>query len=239
MDYLSLLIPIAYLTILLTSLATFSSLYRRRKQTQQRSLTPYFPPHTSRNIYLSLLHLPNEQKIPDSVLRAALLNRAVEDIRRIIELRTRKGPLQTLQQRGIVGDEIWQRLLRAEQEMEIEVKDVVSEANALSGGSWGQTIFQSANEMAQNQILRKKLDAVRATVPAEKARWEEQRERSRRELEGDQGAVGARAVADSGGAAQSAAASTAVAGVRETPSGDGTVPASTTGGKNKKKKTKK
>ena len=96
------------------------------------SLAPYFPPHTQRDIYLSLLHLndPNDKtatKVPDSVLRAALLERAQEDITRIIEIRTRKQALSQLLQRGIVGDEIWQRLLRAEQEMEVEVKDVVQE----------------------------------------------------------------------------------------------------------------
>ena len=34
--------------------------------------------------------------------------------------------------RGVVGDEIWQRLLRAEQEMEVEVKDVVQEVSLKS-----------------------------------------------------------------------------------------------------------
>jgi hypothetical protein len=98
------------------------------------SLAPYFPPHTQRNIYLSLLHLSDDAganekapKVPDSILRAALLARAQEDITRIIEIRTRKQALSTLLQRGVVGDEIWQRLLRAEQELELEVKDVVQE----------------------------------------------------------------------------------------------------------------
>ena len=46
-----------------------------------------------RNIYLSLLHLEPEEgnekarKVPESVLRAALLERAVEDIHRIIQIR--------------------------------------------------------------------------------------------------------------------------------------------------------
>jgi Preprotein translocase subunit Sec66 len=31
----------------------------------------------------------------------------------------------------VVGDEIWQRLLRAEQELEVEVKDVVEEVCSL------------------------------------------------------------------------------------------------------------
>lgn len=37
-----------------------------------------------------------------------------------------------LLQRGSVGDDLWQRFLRAEKEMEEEVKDVVSEVSMLS-----------------------------------------------------------------------------------------------------------
>ena len=55
------------------------------------------------------------------------MRRAVEDIHRIIQIRNAKPALQTLLQRGSVGDELWQRFLRAEQEIEEEVKDVVSE----------------------------------------------------------------------------------------------------------------
>lgn len=186
MQYLSLLIPIAYLSILIGSMATFSHLYRQRQINSKLRLAPYFPPHTTRNIYLSLLHLQDDPstKVPDTVLRAALLARATEDIQRIMEVRTRKPALAALLQRGVVGDEIFQRLTRAEQELEIELKDVVSEANALAPG-WGQMIFQSANEMVQNKILRDRLEVVKATLPAEKERWEAQREKSRRELEGE------------------------------------------------------
>jgi translocation protein SEC66 len=158
MNWLSLLIPFAYLGILVASLATFSSLYRKRKAglfpsprrpkpqlnysvAASLSLAPYFPPHTQRNIYLSLLHLSDDAganekapKVPDSILRAALLARAQEDITRIVEIRTRKQALSTLLQRGVVGDEIWQRLLRAEQELELEVKDVVQEVWLLFPG---------------------------------------------------------------------------------------------------------
>ncbi|KAL2436737.1 hypothetical protein ABEF95_013711 [Exophiala dermatitidis] len=190
MEYLSLLIPIAYLGILIGSMATFSHLYRQRQVTSKLRLAPYFGPHTTRNIYLSLLHLQDQSstetttKVPDSILRAALLARAVEDIQRIREIQTRKPALAQLLQRGVVGDEIFQRLQRAEQELELELKDVVAEANALAP-NWGLSIFQSANEMVQNKILRDKLDAVRATLPAEKEAWEAQRERSRRELLGE------------------------------------------------------
>jgi len=115
---------------------------------------------------------------------AALQERAVEDIQRIREIQTRKGPLNTLLQRGVVGEEIWQRLLRAEQELEAELKDVVAEATALAAG-WGTTIFQSANEIVVNRLTKLKIDEIRAGLEGEKKVWEEVRERSRRELEGE------------------------------------------------------
>ena len=103
-----------------------------------------------------------------------------------MHVRTRKPALSQLLQRGVVGDEIWQRLVRAEQELELELKDVVAEANALANG-WGQTIFQSAGEMVQNRMLREKLDGVKESVPEEKARWEQTRETTRRDFEKELG----------------------------------------------------
>ncbi|KIW65736.1 hypothetical protein PV04_07962 [Phialophora macrospora] len=274
---LSLLIPIAYVSILLGSMATFSHLYRSRQVNKKLRLAPYFPEHTTRNIYISLLHLSdsdssNEKdkasKVPDSVLRAALLARACEDIRRIMEVRLRKPALAALLQRGVVGDEIFQRLQRAEQELELEIKDVVAEANALSGapGTWGQTIFQSANEMVQNQMLREKLDGIKAGLPAEKERWERTRESARRELLGGDGATSTPASAATTNPAPASAPAPVPAGqgailkgaagssdedgvIVETPAAEVVTPAATGGsaggggggggGKNKKKKGKK
>ena len=153
-DLVGLSIPFAYLGLLVGSLATFSSLYRKRKAggfsspavvpkymcrklsrtiAKSASLEPWFDPHVQRNIYLSLLHLepqPGQDKatpVPDSILKAALLQRAAEDIRRILAIRGAKQPLSQLLQRGSVGDDLWQRFLRAEKEMEAEVRDVVEE----------------------------------------------------------------------------------------------------------------
>lgn len=64
-------------------------------------------------------------------MKAALLRRATEDIRRVLALRSQKQALSMLLQRGSVGDDLWQRFLRAEKEMEEEVKDVVSEVGLL------------------------------------------------------------------------------------------------------------
>lgn len=112
---------------------------------ESANLAPWFPPHLQRNIYLTLLHLEPEAsggdgqekkapKVPDSVLRAALLRRAVEDIHRIIQIRSAKQACGALLQRGSVGDDLWQRFLRAEKEMEEELRDVVMEVSGFSRG---------------------------------------------------------------------------------------------------------
>ncbi|KAI9371921.1 Pre protein translocase subunit Sec66-domain-containing protein [Aspergillus egyptiacus] len=180
-DWISLAVPFAYLSILIGSLATFSSLYRKRKARKATSLEPWFPPHLQRDIYFSLLHLDppatapakGEKKppaVPESVLKAALLRRAQEDIRRVMALRSQKQALAMLLQRGSVGDDLWQRFLRAEKEMEGEVRDVVSEANAYVPG-WGQTIFQTANEIVNNANLRERIEKQQKKLEEEKEWW--------------------------------------------------------------------
>ena len=65
--------------------------------------------------------------VPETVLKAALLRRATEDINRLMAVRNQKPALAGLLQKGSVGDDLWQRFLRAEKEMEDEVRDVVAE----------------------------------------------------------------------------------------------------------------
>ncbi|KAJ5082024.1 Pre protein translocase subunit Sec66-domain-containing protein [Penicillium argentinense] len=180
-DWLSLAVPLAYLGVLIGSLATFSSLYRKRKAQKAASLAPWFPAHLQRDIYFSLLHLdPSSQSgkktpnVPESVLKAALLRRATEDIRRVMALRNQKQALSVLLQRGSVGDDLWQRFMRAEKEMEEEVRDVVSEANAYAP-NWGQTIFQSANEMMNNDIYRQRIKEHEDKLAEEREWWEKKR----------------------------------------------------------------
>lgn len=45
-------------------------------------------------------------------------------------LRSQKQALAMLLQRGSVGDDLWQRFMRAEKEMEDEVRDVVAEVSS-------------------------------------------------------------------------------------------------------------
>ncbi|KAK1757660.1 putative translocation protein sec66 protein [Echria macrotheca] len=179
-DWRGLVLPLAYVAVLGGTFMTFSSIYRKRKAMESANLEPWFPPHLQRNVYLSLLHMEPEAgsekapKVPESVIRAALLRRAVEDIHRIIQIRTAKAACGSLLQRGSVGDDLWQRFQRAEKEMEEELRDVVMEANALAP-NWGQIIFQSANEIAANTVLRERLDEIQAQTEHDKEWWEKRR----------------------------------------------------------------
>jgi translocation protein SEC66 len=65
------------------------------------------------------------------VLKAALLRRATEVIDRVIVIREQKQALALLLQRGSVGDDLWQRFLRAEKETEDEFRDVVNEVSCV------------------------------------------------------------------------------------------------------------
>ena len=73
---------------------------------------------------------PEDGKIPESVIRAALLRRAVENIHRIIQIRNAKAACSSLLQRGSVGDDLWQRFQRAEKEMEEEIRDTIMEVGS-------------------------------------------------------------------------------------------------------------
>lgn len=52
----------------------------------------------------------------------------------MLALRAQKQSLSVLLQRGSVGDDLWKRFLRAEKEMEEEVKDVVAEVSIAYAG---------------------------------------------------------------------------------------------------------
>ncbi|KAJ4417771.1 Translocation protein S66 [Neurospora sp. IMI 360204] len=199
LDWRGLVLPFAYLIVLTGTFMTFSTIYRKRKAQQSANLAPWFGPHLQRNVYLSLLHMEPETgsekapKVPESVLRAALLRRAVEDIHRIIQIRAAKAACSSLLQRGSIGDDLWQRFQRAEKEMEEELRDVVMEANALAP-NWGQSIFQTANEIAANTVLRERLDEIQAQATQEKEWWEKRRATVRsefmKELEGEETGTG-------------------------------------------------
>ncbi|KAJ6260761.1 hypothetical protein Dda_4990 [Drechslerella dactyloides] len=184
--------PILYIVVIVGSMATFSSLYRKRKAQAAASMEAWFPPSLSRDIYLTLLHLPdtpNPPKIPDSVLRTALLRRAVDAVQKAITIRNSKGPLQALLQRGSVGDDTWAQFLAAEQTVDAELKEIAEDAMALStqNQQWAQFVFQTAAEIATNERLRIRLDEQKIKSQEWAEWWNKKTEKVRSEFLASEG----------------------------------------------------
>ena len=49
---------------------------------------------------------------------------AMETVRRVLRLREEKAPMKQMVREGVVGESLWERLLAAEQELEVEVQAV-------------------------------------------------------------------------------------------------------------------
>lgn len=123
-----------------------------------KTVDPYFPRHVDRDVYVSLLQ-KSDPPAPDSLLKAALLRRAVTDVTRIMRLREDKPALQNLLQKGSIGDDLWNSLLAAEKELEAEILETAAEANAYVDG-WGTIIFQTATELLQSEKMRSVVDNI-------------------------------------------------------------------------------
>ncbi|EJD52930.1 hypothetical protein AURDEDRAFT_53703 [Auricularia subglabra TFB-10046 SS5] len=147
----SILAPVLYLVVLVGSLLAFSRYYRKRVASRLAD-DPWFPSHPDRDAYVTLLQ-QSDPPAPEVVLKAALLRRAVADVHRIIRIKEDKGALNNLIQKGAVGDDLWTRFQATEKELEAEIVEVISEANSFRDG-WGQVIFQTASEIANNEKTR-------------------------------------------------------------------------------------
>jgi translocation protein SEC66 len=90
------------------------------------------------------------------------MRRAMADVQRVMRIREDKPALQNLLQKGSVGDNLWNSFLAAEKEIDVEVMEVISEANSFVEG-WGQTIFPTATEMLVNEKMRTAVERTNET----------------------------------------------------------------------------
>lgn len=74
----------------------------------------------------------------------------MDDVKLIWSIRDAKTSLTTLLQRGQIGDDLWERFLLAEKELESEIVEVVGEANTFEPG-YGQRIFAHASDMVSHE----------------------------------------------------------------------------------------
>lgn len=119
---------IAYVAIIIT-MFYFVVQWNKRRQFRVASAGGYFPQHEKRNIYYALadLYSPDDPN-GHEILTAALLERTVEDVRRLVRVREDKPAVQLLVQRGTVGQDLFEELILAEREIELELNEIKEEA---------------------------------------------------------------------------------------------------------------
>jgi translocation protein SEC66 len=105
-----------------------------------------------RDTYVSLLQC-TDPPASDALLKAALVQRVITDVQRILRLCEDKQALQNLPQTGSVRDDLWNSLVAAERELEEEIVEVHAKANSFIEG-WGHLLFQTASEMLANEKTR-------------------------------------------------------------------------------------
>lgn len=116
----------------------------------------YFSAHITMMEYseLSEQYLPSD-KNGRKILETALMHRACEDVVRILRLREEKPPLAAMVRDGMVGEDLLEKLLAAEKELDAEIGDLVSEADIYKTG-WGEKLLQEASILVQKRIAAEK-----------------------------------------------------------------------------------
>lgn len=138
---------------------------------------PFFPPNLQRDIYLSLRHIESSVERADNfevtptILRAALLGRAVEGMRRASRLRSAAQAYKMLLNKGSLGGEVWKQLDCAAGELKAGLTDILIEENNLSPG-WAQTILQTSEEIINNTTLRTNLQEIEEKMQEESKWWQ-------------------------------------------------------------------
>lgn len=187
---ISILTPLAYIFVMVTSIIVFSVVYRRRKVLQLSNLKPVYDISFARDNYFYVKDLYDQQKeekklpidkrVPLSVVHSALTRWAENDIRQIIKMKQNKEILTQMHQRGFIADSTYTKFVTSEKALELEVQDIVAEAESIQEGL-GQQLFALVTDISQSDGLRvrmqnaqklkaeyqERLDKVRAKAIAE------------------------------------------------------------------------
>ena len=103
-------------------------------------------------------------------MKAALLRRAMEAVRRLLLVQQEKPALVQLMRSGHIGDEVWLDFQTAEQETMNEIQQVLAEASTYSK-DWGQTIFTTASQMLESEKQKEAKKGVLLMREQEEKRW--------------------------------------------------------------------
>lgn len=171
---ISIVTPILYVGVLLSAFFAFSVLYRRHRLNKLISLEPIFGPNYLVEMYLHLKEkyvLKAEGAPPEKVVKAALLRRAVEAIRRSLKLKENEPVFNRLYQEGLIGDDLFKQFQFQDKVQKVELKEIVEECVSFHK-DWPQTFFPVAQEICYNEALRRRLLSMDDRLEALQLQWD-------------------------------------------------------------------
>lgn len=151
--------PLVYVSILVISLMIFASKYRKNQVKKLTELPSIFDEHEARDLYYSIQELSETEQIHPKVLKAALLNRGAEAVRRTIKLREVAVQIEILYKNGSVDDKYWQRYQNEMKLVDLELKNCIEEAERLQP-EWPQAFVNLCREICFNQALQRRYDSI-------------------------------------------------------------------------------
>ncbi|SCU87203.1 LAME_0D09164g1_1 [Lachancea meyersii CBS 8951] len=153
--------PLIYVSILVISLTVFASHYRKKTVKELSELPSMFDESVARDLYFELKQMNDtgDAKVHEKVLKAALLNRGAEAIRRTLKLKESEPQVTMLYKNGCVGEEYWKRYQNEVKLVDLEFKDAIQEAERLQPG-WPQLYVAVSKEICFNQALKRRFQAI-------------------------------------------------------------------------------
>lgn len=185
---ISVFTPLIYVGVVLSIFITFSIIYRKKRLQSLTKVEPLFKENYTAVLYQQLKDqytnkdLPKDQRPHEKVMKAALLRRAVEAIRRSMKLKENEPVFNKLYQNGLIGDDIFKQYQIQIKFQELELKDIVAECETYKKG-WVQTFFPLAQEICFNEALRRRLKALDDRAEKFSELWEVYADESEKSLE--------------------------------------------------------
>ncbi|KAM9911884.1 hypothetical protein OXX69_003096 [Metschnikowia pulcherrima] len=157
--------PLVYVGVMVTAFAIFSVLYRRHRLRKLIGVEPLFAHNHALDLYTAVKDkyydksAPKDERPPEKAVKAALLRRAVEAIRRSLKLKENEVVFNRLYQEGLIGDDVFQQFVLQNKVQQAELSDIVQESRQFSA-QWPEAFFPVAQEICFNEALRRRLNAM-------------------------------------------------------------------------------
>lgn len=127
-----------------------------KKISEQPSI---FDENDAHDLYFQIKEMSENEKIHEKVLKAALLNRGAESVRRSLKLKELAPQINLLYKNGSIGEDYWKRFETEVKLIELEFKDTLQEAERLQPG-WVQLFVMVCKEICFNQALSRRYQSI-------------------------------------------------------------------------------